>query len=109
MLRNPRTGRWFHPPPADDPDTAEVLTPAPLSGRGTIYTFTINHQPFLPGLPVPYVVAIVELSEQEGLQLTTRIVNCKPEDVRIGMRVRVVFIDHDNIRLPLFEPDIVGE
>jgi uncharacterized OB-fold protein len=108
MLRNARTGEWMHPPPPEDPDTAEELTPTPLSGKGTVFTFTINHQAFLPNLPVPYVVAIVELIEQEGLQLTTRIVNCAPGDVRIGMFVSVVFEDRDGVRLPLFEP-VVGE
>jgi uncharacterized protein len=78
MLRNLRTARWFHPPPADDPDTGEKLTPSRLSGRGTVYTYTVCHQPFLPGLRVPYVVAIVELAEQVGLQLTTRLINCDP-------------------------------
>jgi uncharacterized OB-fold protein len=109
MLRNPRTGEWMHPPPPDDPATGEELTPMPLSGKGTVFTFTINHQAFLPSLPVPYVVAIVELVEQQGLQLTTRIVNCRPADVRIGMPVSVVFEDRDGVRLPLFEPDRGGE
>ncbi|CDO31225.1 Zn-ribbon domain-containing OB-fold protein [Mycolicibacterium porcinum] len=109
MLRNPRTGEWMHPPPPDDPATGEELTPAPLSGKGTVFTFTINHQAFLPAVPVPYVVAIVELAEQQGLQLTTRIVNCDPVDVRIGMPVSVVFEDHDGVRLPFFEPDESGE
>lgn len=58
---------------------------------------------------MPYVVAIVELVEQEGLQLTTRIVNCDPGDVRIGMPVSIVFDDRDGVRLPLFEPDKSGE
>ncbi len=106
MLKNIRTGEWLHPPPADDPATAEELTPSPLSGKGTVFTFTINHQAFLPSVPVPYVVAIVELAEQAGLQLTTRIVNCDPADVRIGMAVSVVFEDRGGVRLPLFEPDV---
>jgi uncharacterized OB-fold protein len=106
MLRNTRTGEWLHPPPADDPSSAEELTPSPLSGRGTVFTFTINHQAFLPSVPVPYVVAIVELVEQAGLQLTTRIVNCDPAKVRIGMAVSVVFEDRGGVRLPLFEPDV---
>lgn len=109
MLRNLRTGRWFHPPPADDPDTGETLTPSRLSGRGTVFTYTVSHQPFLPGLRVPYVVAIVELAEQAGLQLTTRLINCDPDDVGIGMPVRVVFAEHDGVRLPFFEPDESGE
>jgi uncharacterized protein len=106
MLRNSRTGEWLHPPPADDPGTGEPLTPAPLSGKGTVFTFTVSYQSFLPGLAVPYVVGIVELAEQEGLQLTTRIVNCEPEEVRIGMPVRVVFTERDGVRLPFFEPDV---
>jgi uncharacterized OB-fold protein len=105
MLKNIRTGEWLHPPPADDPSTAEELTPSPLSGKGTVFTFTINHQAFLPSVPVPYVVAIVELVEQAGLQLTTRIVNCEPAKVRIGMPVSVVFDARGGVRLPLFEPD----
>jgi uncharacterized OB-fold protein len=104
MLRNERTGEWMHPPPPSDPSTGEELSPSPLSGQGTVFTFTINHQAFLPDLPVPYVVAIVELDEQAGLQLTTRIVNCSPGDVRIGMPVSAVFDDRDGVRLPLFEP-----
>jgi uncharacterized protein len=105
MLRNTRTGEWLHPPPPDDPSTAEELTPSPLSGKGTVFTFTINHQAFLPSVSVPYVVAIVELEEQAGLQMTTRIVNCDPAEVRIGMPVSVVFEDRDGVRIPLFEPD----
>ncbi len=35
-----------------------------------------TYQPWMPGPEPPYVVAIVELPEQEGLRLTTNIVNC---------------------------------
>ncbi|MDP9820766.1 putative OB-fold protein [Nocardioides massiliensis] len=80
-----------------------------VSGRGTVFSFTINRQPFLPSLPPPYVVAIVELDEQEGLQLTTRVVNCEPEEVHIGQRVTVVFEQHGDIYLPFFEPLKGGE
>ncbi len=55
-----------------------------------MHTFTVNHQPWMPGPEPPYVVAIVELPEQDGLRLTTNIVNCAPDDVRIGMPVQVV-------------------
>src|SRR5260370_13324816 len=71
MLKNARTGEWMHPPPPDDPATAEDLTPSPLSGKGTVFTFTINHQAFLPDLPFPYLLAIVHLFEHEDLHLTT--------------------------------------
>jgi hypothetical protein len=50
----------------------------------------------------------VELAEQRGLRLTTNIVNCQLDEVRIGMPVRVVFEQHDDVWLPLFEPDAAG-
>lgn len=66
----------------------------------------MNHQPWFPGMQVPYVIALVELAEQEGLRLTTDLVGCAPEDVRIGMAVRVTFRPvSDDVALPLFEPD----
>ena len=54
---------------------------------------------------MPYVIAIVELPEQEGLRFTTNVVNCVPEDVMIGMPVRVLFEQYDEIYVPVFEPD----
>ena len=60
-----------------------------MSGRGTVFTFTVNHQPFNPAVPVPYVIAIVELEEQAGLRIATNIVDCEPESVCIGLPVEV--------------------
>ena len=70
-----------------------------------MHTFTVNWQPWYPNLDPPYVVAIVALPEQDGLRLTTNIVGCEPDDVYIGMPVRVVFEDWDGVWLPFFEPD----
>ncbi|ROO87983.1 putative OB-fold protein [Actinocorallia herbida] len=106
VQRCPGTGRWIHPPRPDSGPKGEYTpVPTPVSGRGTVFSYTVNHQPFLPAIEPPYVVAIVELDEQEGLQLMTRLINCDPEDVRIGQRVRVVFERHGEVFLPLFEPD----
>ena len=76
-----------------------------MSGRGTVFTFTINRQQFLDAYPPPYALAIVELVEQEGLQLTTRIVDCDPDAVSIGMPVAVRFEHHDDVYLPVFAPE----
>lgn len=54
------------------------------------------------------MVAIVEMEEQEGLRLTTNIVNCAVEDVYIGQAVRVIFDHREDVWLPLFEPDLQG-
>jgi len=52
------------------------------------------------------VLAIVEFPEQEGLRLTTVIVNCPVDDVYIGMPLQVTFEAHedDDVWIPLFEP-----
>ena len=39
-----------------------------------------------------------------GVRLTSNIVGCAPEAVRIGLPVRVVFEPVEDVWLPLFEP-----
>ena len=67
-------------------------------------TYTVNHQPWYPGLDPPYVVAIVEIEEQADVRLMTNVVNCDVEKVRIGLAVQVTFEQHDDVWIPLFEP-----
>jgi uncharacterized OB-fold protein len=74
------------------------------AGRATVLTYTVNHKTWNPAVPVPYVIAIVELPEQPGLRLTTNIVNCPVDRVAIGMSLRVVFEHHGECYVPLFEP-----
>jgi len=47
----------------------------------------------------------VTIAEQDDVRLTTNIVNCEPDDVTIGMPVRVTFEEREDVWLPLFEPD----
>ncbi len=75
------------------------------SGRGTVYTFTVTRQNQLPPFrgACPYVLAYVEL--EEGPRLLTNIVGCEPEEVRIGMPVRVEFVESEKQRaVPRFRP-----
>ena len=52
---------------------------------------------------LPYVLAYVELGE--GVRMLTNIVDCAPDDVRIGMPVEVVFEDvTPAVTLPKFKP-----
>ena len=76
-------------------------TPVATSGRGTVYSFTVNHQPW-DGVGDVYVIAIVELGDQPGLRLMTNLIGIDPADVRIGTPVEVVFEDHDPIFVPVF-------
>lgn len=98
-------GHWLHPPgPRCPVCLGTTLDPVAVSGRATVHAYTVNHQPWYPGFDPPYVVAIVELAEQAGLRLTTNIVGCPPDEVRIGQAVQVTFVDYDDVWLPLFEP-----
>ena len=99
-------GFWLHPPsPVCRRCLSSDVGPVAVSGRGRVRTFTVNHQPWFPGLPTPYVIAIVELDEQPGLQFLTRLVDCSPDTVTSGLRVEVRFEPHGDVHLPLFAPD----
>lgn len=99
--------RYFvHPPEPVCPRChSKRLAVEAVSGQATVHTYTVNHQVWMPGPTVPYVVAIVELPEQAALRLTTNVVHCGPHEVWIGMPVQVVFENHDDeVWIPLFEP-----
>jgi uncharacterized OB-fold protein len=97
-------GQYTHPPRVLCRHCqSENVAPEAVAGTGTIDTFTINHQPWAPGLEVPYVIARVALDGAPGVILTTNIVGSPVEDVAFGDRVRVVFEQQDEIFYPLFE------
>jgi acetyl-CoA acetyltransferase/uncharacterized OB-fold protein len=109
MLRCQTCGWWIHPPVKVCPiDLSRDIRPEVLSGRGTLHSFTVNWQPWYPNLDPPYVVAVVELAEQENLRLTTNLVGAEPDDWAIGQPVRVTFEPYDDVWLPFFEPDPDG-
>ena len=71
------------------------------SGRGSVYSHTTVHRPPRPEFDAPYVVAIVEL--EEGWHMLTNLVDCRPEEVAIGLPVEVDFrAVSDEITLPCF-------
>lgn len=106
ILRCDDDGTWIHPPSPICPTCrGRSLTPTATSGRGVLHTFTVNHQPWYPGLEPPYVVGIVALPEQEGLRITAGIVEVDVDDVAIGMPLLVTFEHRDDVWLPFFAPD----
>ena len=62
-----------------------------VSGRGTLYTFTIARVPTAPQFvdEVPQKLAVVQLDQ--GVRLTTTLVNVAESDIRIGMSVKPYF------------------
>jgi uncharacterized OB-fold protein len=103
-------GYYIHPwqPLCPECHSKKLATEA-VSGSATLASYTINHQRWMPGPELPYVVAIVEIAEQPSLRLTTNLVGCAHDRIRIGMPVRVVFERHadpdGDVYLPLFEPE----
>ncbi|WLW58009.1 thiolase C-terminal domain-containing protein [Streptomyces sp. YU58] len=75
-----------------------------VSGFATLIGFTVNHRFPFPGLPSPFVVAQVAIEEDPRVRLTTNVVGCSPADLRIGMRMEVVFEQAGDAWLPLFRP-----
>ncbi len=96
--------RWVHPPVERCAGCGGELVAEPVSGNGAVFTFTENFHQYNPEVPPPYVIAIVVLDEQDDLRLPTNIVNCSPEAVRIGMRVRARFEQHGEVFVPVFAP-----
>lgn len=98
-------GFYIHPPLPSCPACGGTqVSPSPVSGRARVASCTVNYQRWVPGLSVPFVFAAVELVEQAELYVFTNIVGCPVEDVRIGMAVAVVFEQHGDIFLPMFQP-----
>lgn len=78
---------------------------APVSGHGTIYSYTVTEQPFHPYWldKVPYVVATIELAEQPHLHFVSNIVDCEESEIHVGMPVEVQFVAvAANLILPVF-------
>jgi uncharacterized OB-fold protein len=81
-----------------------------VSGRGTVYSYIVQRQPSVPGYldDLPYVVALVELPEQDHLRLPARLVDVDPESVSVGMPVSVDFLplDGGDFMIPVFRPEV---
>lgn len=75
------------------------------SGKGTLYSYVINHRPAAPGFTPPYAIAVVELAE--GPRMMSNIVDCPqtPEALVLDMKLEATFekLD-DSITLPMFKP-----
>jgi uncharacterized OB-fold protein len=98
--------RLVHPPRDSCQTCGTALQPTAVSGRGEVFTFTVNHQQFHPDVPPPYVIALIELVEQPGLRLIANIIDCDPASVHIGMPVQVRFEQQDAHFVPVFVPSI---
>lgn len=95
---------FVHPPrPLCRHCLSDNVQPVAVSGRGKVATFTINHQPWMPGMEVPFVLARIALDDAPGVVITSNVVGCPVDSVDVGDRVQVTFLNQDDVWLPLFE------
>ncbi len=75
-----------------------------LSGKGKVYSYVTYHRAWRPDYQdkVPYDVSLIELDE--GVRMVSNVIDCPPDDVRIGMPVEVVYEDFEEYTLPKFRP-----
>ncbi|MGY0059299.1 Zn-ribbon domain-containing OB-fold protein [Streptomyces sp. LZ34] len=90
---------------------SENVTWERVSGRATLYTWSVVHRNDLPpfGARVPYTAAVVELAE--GPRMMTELVGCAGQELRVGMELRVDFraadegaSPEDAPAIPVFRP-----
>jgi uncharacterized protein len=76
---------------------------APSSGRATLYSFAIMHQLYDPAFAaeLPYNIAVVET--EEGVRLTSQVLDCPAAELQIGMPLAVTFERlTDDVAIPKF-------
>ncbi len=80
-----------------------------LSGRGTIYSYSICHRSPFPGVVdnMTYVPIIVELDGAPGIRLVSNLVDATLDDLKIGLPVEILWNPiQDGWKVPLFRPSV---
>lgn len=99
-------GVWQHPPrPVCPACWSTNVTAQPVSGTGTIYLAVFLHQgPPAPGVDysTPYPLVTVELDEQPGLRFTATVTGAANDDIVIGARVHLDWIERGGVPVPAF-------
>ncbi len=98
-------GALRHPPRPMCPTCQSLEWDAVVaSGNGVVFSYVVYQSPPQAGLPVPYVVAVVQI--EEGVRVVGNVVGCDAADVRIDLPVEVVFAADpgDDLVLPQWRP-----
>jgi uncharacterized OB-fold protein len=78
-----------------------------LPGTGTVYSFTVVRNANLPTFEghVPFVPAVIDADGAPGMRFVSNVVDCEPDEVTVGMKVRVVW-EHvsETLTLPFWAP-----
>jgi len=76
-----------------------------VTGRGSVYTYTVVHRPIAAGQALPFVIAVIALEDAGGVRMISNLVGVDPADVAIGMPVELVWEDMSaELAVPRFRP-----
>ena len=97
----------FHPKPWCIECGSRELAWTDAKPMGTVYSFTVsrtvamNYQGWEKDLPV--LLCLIDLDD--GARMYAQVTHCTPEEIRIGMRVKVYFEDiSGEAGIPKFRP-----
>jgi uncharacterized OB-fold protein len=74
-------------------------------GRGEIYSFTVIRHAVIPDVrdALPVIAAVVELPGTGGCRVIGNVVDCEPDDVKIGLPVTLDWYDvREGTAVPIF-------
>ncbi len=73
------------------------------TGRGIVYSWTVVERALHPAFTDSTPMAPVVVEMEEGVRLLSEVVDCRPDELEIGMPVKVEFAAvTDEISLPRF-------
>jgi len=98
---------WFvhYPRPVCNKCLSTDLSPQEVSGRASLYAYTVTMQAFHPYYvdKLPYTLAVVELEEQAGLRITTNMVDTEEAALKAGLPVKITWREvAPDFVLPMF-------
>jgi hypothetical protein len=110
LARCARCAQLSHPPDVVCPhcgSTDPAFEFTAVDGSGSIRSWTVMRQSFLPGFDVPFVLVDVELSAQPDVRLIGRLVDGPDVPLRLGAPVRLAFEDiAPGVAVPAFALEV---
>jgi uncharacterized OB-fold protein len=111
LLRCQDCGHFVHyPRPVCPRCLSDDLQPETISGRGTLYSYTVVMQAGHPFFidKIPYAIGVMEIEEEPGVRMPGGI-DAAEADLVCGLPMEVVFKDvTDTLVLPFFRPRADG-
>ena len=87
-------GALRHPPGPACPTCHSLdWTIVELGGRGSLFSYVVQHYPLAPGFDGPALVVVVDL--EEGIRLVSNLAYQDPDTLTIGEPLEVFFLDQE--------------